>query len=122
MKNLIAFLSLGVCCLLATSAFSQTTFTVAISNDWADAGNWSNGLPAVGNDATIPAGMTVVNSTVLTTDFDITNNGNIVNYGFIYNDGTINNVGTIHQCGIWLVELPVGNPYTTVMRNFTTII
>ena len=59
MKNLAAFLALGLCCLLATSTFSQTTFTGAISNDWADAGNWDNGLPAISNDATIPAGLSV---------------------------------------------------------------
>ena len=61
MKNLTACLSLAVCCFLSTIAFSQTTFTGAISNDWALADNWSNELPALGNDAIIPAGLTVLN-------------------------------------------------------------
>ena len=90
MKNLVSFLSLAVFCFLSTATYSQTTFTGAISNSWANAGNWSNGLPAIGNDATIPAGLTVVNSTFLTTDFDITNNGTINN-----NEGYIDNAGTI---------------------------
>jgi PKD repeat protein len=62
MKNLIISLSLAVFCLLSATAFSQTTFTGAISDDWADTGNWDNELPAAGNDATIPIGMTVLDS------------------------------------------------------------
>ncbi len=60
MKNLIALISLAACCLFSTATFSQTTFTGAISNDWADAGNWDNGLPSSVNNATIPEGMTVI--------------------------------------------------------------
>ena len=75
---------------MASATYSQTTFTVDISEDWADVGNWSNRLSAAGNDAAIPAAMTVVNSTLLTTDFDITYNG--INY---------NNEGTIAHCGTW---------------------
>ena len=68
MKNLTACLSLAVFCLLAATAFSQTTFTGAVSDDWDDAGNWDNGLPAEGNNATIPAGLTVVNFGTINND------------------------------------------------------
>ena len=89
MKNLIVSLSLVVLCLSTSIVFSQTTFTGAISDDWAEAGNWDNGLPAIGNEATIPSG-----SNVVTAGF-ISNGGGIVNYGTIFNDGTIDNGGTI---------------------------
>ena len=138
MKNLIACLSLAVFCFLSTTTFSQTTFTGAISTDWAAAGNWDNGLPAPGNDATIPVGLYVVNFGFLSVDFTITNYGAITNFGTINNDGGIVNVGTIinagtidnsgiivnvgsfhngsatiNQCGIWLGIDPLFDPYTT---------
>ena len=67
MKNVLTALA----CFLSLSVFSQTTFTGAISNEWDNAGNWNNGLPAAGNDATIPLGSTVFND------------GDIYNYGTI---------------------------------------
>ena len=116
MKNLAASISLGLCCLLVTSAYSQTTFTGAISNDWADTGNWSNGLPAEGNDATIPEGLTVENSGVVeifgpggivTPSTTISNYGTIINLATIenngniynFNEGVISNEGTIENDG-----------------------
>ncbi len=75
MKNLIVSLSLVVLCLSTSIVFSQTTFTGAISNDWAEAGNWDNGLPAMGNDATIPAGLAVAVSDILLVDFTLDNYG-----------------------------------------------
>ena len=100
MKNLIVCLSLAIFCLLSSTAFSQTTFTGANSTDWADAGNWDNGLPAPGNDATIPNGLTVsIGSQVVDFDFDVNNFGTIEHTnmsGFITNYGTIENYGTIN--------------------------
>lgn len=55
MKNLVSFISLALFCFLSTATYSQTTFTGAVSPDWADAGNWSNGLPDPDNDTNIPA-------------------------------------------------------------------
>ena len=93
MKRFVAFLSLAALCLLSTEALSQTTFTGAISQDWGEEGNWTHGLPAPGNDATIPEGLLVRNYGTIHNDFD----GIINNYGTIVNepDGTINNYGTI---------------------------
>ena len=91
MKNIVSFLSLAVFCFLSTATYSQTTYTGAIGitdlGDWADPGNWSNGLPAIGNDATIPAGKSV---------FII---GTVINNGYIYNNGAIQNAGNIDNNG-----------------------
>ena len=100
MKNLIACLSLAVFCLLSTTTFSQTTFTGANSTDWADAGNWDDGLPAAGNDATIPTGLTDDVTPSLIVDFNLENFGVITNHGTIDNYGTITNSGTITNDGI----------------------
>jgi len=102
MKNLIVSLSLVVLCLSTSIVFSQTSFTGAISNDWAEAGNWDNGLPAMGNDATIPSGSNVVIAGFIFNDGTIDNYGSIENYngGTIFNDGgTIDNYGSIINDG-----------------------
>ena len=83
MKRLVAFLSLVALCLLSTEALSQTTFTGALGQDWFEPGNWDNGIPAIGNDATIPDGLTVVNDSSLWIGFVINNNGIIDNNGVI---------------------------------------
>ena len=102
MKNLIVSLSLVLLCLSTSIVFSQTTFTGAISDDWAEIGNWDNGLPAMGNDATIPSGSNVVIAGFIFNDGTIDNYGSIENYngGTIFNDGgTIDNYGTISNYG-----------------------
>ena len=141
MKNLIVLISLAVCCLFSTATFSQTTFTGAISNDWADAGNWSNGLPAVGNDAAIPAGATVVVIDIgLTIDFNIDNDGainlaqdaainnygdlnifefgTISNEGYLYNFGTITNNGAITSIGAIANEGTITNNGTVTNDGY----
>ena len=101
MKKLIVSLSLAVLCLSTSVVFSQTTFTGANSNVWAEAGNWDNGLPAAGNNATIPAGLIVVNFGTINNEGGITNNGliNNNNYGTIENYGGIENGGRIFNGG-----------------------
>ena len=133
MKRLVAFLSLPALCLLSTGALSQTSFTGAISQDWGESGNWTNGLPAPGNDATIPEGLLVRNYGTIHNDFDgvINNYGTIVNepdgtinnYGTIVNiptqdwvgmywGGDVTNLGTINQCGTWIGDSPGGVPFS----------
>ncbi|MEM1320680.1 MAG: HYR domain-containing protein [Bacteroidota bacterium] len=56
MNKVLPFLLLF---LLSLPLSAQTTFTGAIDNDWFEAGNWSNGLPTTGNNATIPQGVEV---------------------------------------------------------------
>ena len=134
MKRLVAFLSLPALCLLSTGALSQTSFTGAISQDWGEAGNWTNGLPAPGNDATIPEGLLVRNYGTIHNDFGgVINNygtlvnetdGTINNYGAIVNiatqdwigmyyGGDVTNLGTINQCGTWIGDPPGGLPFST---------
>tara|TARA_B110000003_G_scaffold137671_1_gene139400 strand:+ start:1717 stop:3042 length:1326 start_codon:yes stop_codon:yes gene_type:complete len=127
MKQFVAFLSLAALCLLSTEALSGTTFTGAISQDWGEEGNWTHGLPAPGNVATIPEGLLVRNYGTIHNDFDgiIKNYGTIVNepdgtinnYGTIVNiptqdwvgmyyGGDVTNLGTINQCGTWIGDSP----------------
>jgi hypothetical protein len=53
------------------SIHAQTNFTGATNKDWFTASNWSNGLPAPGNDATIANDLTVNVAQPLTIDFKI---------------------------------------------------
>jgi hypothetical protein len=118
MKKFLFCLSLAL--FASTQLFSQTTFTGSNSDDWADAGNWDNGLPAAGNDATIPVGLIVVNFGYLFVDFTIDNYGSIYNdgvidnYGTIYNDGTISNYGYI---GIANNGAIINDIYGTITNN-----
>jgi hypothetical protein len=73
---------LSYCLLMAlfglfTSLNAQTEWTGAVNTDWFNAGNWDNGLPDIGNDATIPLGNFVHIDLSSNTDFEfqINNNG-----------------------------------------------
>ena len=133
MKRLVAFLSLAALCLLSTEALSQTTFTGAISQDWGEEGNWTHGLPAPGNDATIPEDLLVRNYGTIVNEPDGTINnfgtivnepdGTINNYGTIVNistldwagmyfGGNVSNFGTINQCGTWIGLAPGVLPFS----------
>ena len=99
MKRLVVFLSLATLCLSSIKGVSQTTF-IASSYDyykggyvWSDLGNWTNGLPAPGNDATIPENLTVGIADDLLVDFVVDNHGTIKNDAIMCNKGTINNYG-----------------------------
>ncbi|MHC2254160.1 T5SS/PEP-CTERM-associated repeat protein/autotransporter-associated beta strand protein [Bradyrhizobium embrapense] len=46
-----AFGGLIALCVASDPAFAQTVWTGTTSTDWFTAGNWSNGVPAAGNDA-----------------------------------------------------------------------
>ena len=70
---------------------AQTSFTGAVNTEWSVEGNWSNGLPAIDNDATIPAGKTVLNSG----DAEIENLFAINNFGTFNNGSSVKNKGTI---------------------------
>jgi hypothetical protein len=103
MKKLIISLSLAVLYLSSSTAFSQTTFTGSNSTNWADTGNWDNGLPAAGNDATIPAGLTAENF-----------NGPFNVYWSIHNNGTINNNGVIRIYGGIITNHGIINNYSSL--------
>ena len=56
---------------LSFFAQAQTTFTGAVDQDWMNASNWSNGLPAIGNDATILSGFSAEISGMVAMDYDV---------------------------------------------------
>jgi hypothetical protein len=60
---------------------AQTVFTGPDNGDFSTAANWSNGLPAVGNDATVPGGKTVEINGTLLIDFNLQSFGTLVNKG-----------------------------------------
>ena len=66
-------------CLFSFSSYAQTIFTGPANGDWFIAGNWSNGLPAVGNDATIPGPASVNISQPLVINFGVQAFGTITN-------------------------------------------
>ena len=98
----------ALACLMCVNILSQTSFTGAISNQWVNAGNWDNGLPALGNDANIPIGLNV-NAVGISSYCNIYNYGTMTfegfeSHGHIYNYGTIdlgimNNNGIIYNFG-----------------------
>ncbi len=63
---------------IPASSEGATIWTGTISSDWNVAGNWDNGVPGVGNDATINAGalnQPTYNSATTLEGFAITQNG-----------------------------------------------
>jgi hypothetical protein len=92
MKHLITAIAL----LCNTSLFAQTIFTGANGNDWADPGNWSEGVPSF-NDAIIPEGLTVAINDFAFIYYNLTNHGSIINYGSLNNFGSIINNGIIEN-------------------------
>ncbi len=69
----LAFLSLCV----TTVAIAQTVFTGSQDANYLTAANWSNGLPAPGNDAVIPGGAVVFVNGNLDADYDMNSFGEI---------------------------------------------
>ncbi|WP_306641251.1 hypothetical protein [Sanyastnella coralliicola] len=85
MKAFITLSTLVSFLLISALGFSQTTWTG--NGDgilWADPSNWDNGLPAAGNDATIPTGAMAFISSFLTVDYLITVDGSLILDGFMY--------------------------------------
>lgn len=123
MKRRVVFLSLATLCLSSTEGVSQTTFTGAISQTWSEGGNWTNGLPAPGNDANIPSDKTtIVYSDSLAIPFVVENSGTIKNYGTIYITGAINNFGTIYSgedewSNHWIYNEGVITNYEGILTN-----
>jgi hypothetical protein len=99
--RIIVLFTLNFICLFSLQA--QTIYTGPAGGDWFVSGNWSNGLPANGNNALIPGGASVVISgTPIVTNFNIDNFGSITldgvtltNGGSIYSGAVFNNNGEI---------------------------
>ncbi len=125
----------------------QTQFTGPANGDWFTVANWSNGLPAIGNNATIPGGASVVINAPLSTAFKIESFGTLTNNstltigdtlfsgGLFTNTGTItanasaritssgglNNSGTLNNTGIITSNSLFTNSTTGVLTNDGTI-
>ena len=81
--------------LVGTLAVAQTVWTGATSTDWFDATNWSNGLPAAGNDAVVPTGASVTIDEALDARFEIASFGTIVATAPIQIRQSLSNSGTL---------------------------
>ena len=77
------------------AAVAQTVFTGATSTDWFDATNWSNGLPAPGNDAVVPGGASVAITAELNADFGVASFGTIDAQARVLVRGSFSNSGTL---------------------------
>ena len=125
----------------------QSQFTGPANGDWFTVANWSNGLPAVGNNATIPGGASVVINAPLSTTFKIESFGTLTNNstltisdtlfsgGLYTNTGTItanasaritssggfSNSGTLNNAGIMTSNSLFTNSATGVLTNDGTI-
>ncbi len=112
---------------LTFSLQSQTLFIGADGGDWFAATNWSAGLPATGNDATVPSGKTVVIGLPLTVNFNIQSFGGIKNTSTLtlatslVSGGLITNAGTVTiNSGITLTSSGGINNSGTINNNGTT--
>ena len=125
----------------------QTQFTGPANGDWFTVANWSNGLPAIGNNATIPGGASVVINAPLSTAFKIESFGTLTNNSTltigdtlfsgslftntgsitanasarITSSGGLNNSGTLNNAGIITSNSLFTNSATGVLTNDGTI-
>ncbi|WP_167516860.1 arabinofuranosidase catalytic domain-containing protein [Hydrotalea flava] len=86
-----------------------TTWTGAINNDWANAGNWSNGVPTATVSATIPnvtpnpfpviTAASQANSLTVNTGASLTLNNSLQLAGNLVNNGTLTNNNTLGIAG-----------------------
>jgi hypothetical protein len=82
--------------------FSQTIFIGPDNGDWETVSNWSTGLPAIGNDATIPGGKIACINGSITINYGVQSFGSVINKGnttlttsFI-SGGSLENQGTLN--------------------------
>lgn len=103
----------------------------ADNGDWLTASNWNNGVPASGNNATVPGGKIVVFNGTVVIDYNVDNFGTLINAGTITVSGAIssggaftNNVAatlTINAGGSVLVAGGFANAGTVTNRGTTTV-
>ena len=77
----------------------QTQFIGPANGDWFTAANWNNGLPAVGNDANISGGASVVIGAPLTAGFQIQNFGTVTNNSTLTVNTTLISGGALINTG-----------------------
>jgi len=57
-------MALAMLCLTGIVSGKITSWTGAVNNNWTNSGNWNNGVPATGDDVTIPTGSNVTITSV----------------------------------------------------------
>ncbi|MBL7818867.1 MAG: HYR domain-containing protein [Saprospiraceae bacterium] len=93
-------LFLVLCLMLSASILRGQTIYIGPNNgDWSTAANWSNGLPAVGNEPTIVGSTVVCINGSLTINYAVTNFGSIINKGTTTLSGSINSGGALENQG-----------------------
>ena len=92
--------------LIVTSSLlrGQTIYTGPDNGDWSTAANWSNGLPAIGNEPTVVGGTIVCINGALTLDYAVTNFGSIINKGTTTLSGSINSGGALANQGTFTIN------------------
>ncbi len=87
--------------LFTQKAAAQTTWIGPANGLWSAAANWSNGLPASGNAATIPGGASVSINAALTVGFGVDNFGSIAVTAALTNasGGNFSNSGSMTFSG-----------------------
>ncbi len=109
----------------------QTLYIGADNGDWLTASNWNNGVPASGNNATIPGGKIVVFNGSVTVDYNVDNFGTLINAGTTTVSGAISSGGaftnnaaatlTVNTGGSVLFAGGFANAGTVTNRGTTTV-
>ena len=101
--TLRSVLSLLVMLLTGTALLAQTVWTGATDADYFNATNWSNGVPAAGNDGVIPGGTTVEINSNLRVNFRLESFGDITATAAI----SVANNGTLLSSGSFATNLRI---------------
>jgi hypothetical protein len=94
-----------VLCLMSFASIlrGQTIYTGPANGDWSTAANWSNGLPALGNEPTVVGGTTVCINGTLAINYAVTNFGSIINKGTTTLTGSINSGGALENQSVFTI-------------------
>ena len=100
----------------------QTIFTGPANGDWFTAANWSNGLPASGNNATIPGGASAIINAPLTVNFNIDNFGSLTNSSTLTVSNPISSGGAFTNSGTMTISAGISFTAAGGFNNSGTVI
>jgi hypothetical protein len=104
LMNLMRFTMILCLTLVVGILRGQTQFIGPANGDWFTAANWNNGLPAVGNDANISGGASVVIGAPLTAGFQIQNFGTITNNSTLTVNSSLISGGALVNTGTMTIS------------------
>jgi hypothetical protein len=90
-REALSFFLIGAIALISVNLTAQTNFGAFQDNNFFNVNNWTNGLPAVGKDGTIPNGYTANINSSLTVNYVLTSYGTINANATVTINGTLNN-------------------------------